>query len=253
MSIGNDRVLSAYLDGELSASEASEFDRVLTESERQRLAGEVVLERALADALAKDAACPDVAWDRLRDSIQAQSQRASNGVRGRWRGKALLAAAAVLVVGIAGVFAMVGGERTDFLRMTERDVAELKEASAVDAVSLAAVNEYVHARGYGIDVVPIVNSEVRHHRRELLGAREHSYRGEKVMELLFDCCGKPLKVVVAARNGSAARHIAEALARGEIQASRPVGDYVAAVVGRHKAVNLLDLVTEASGEDRPNA
>ncbi|MBX7259729.1 MAG: hypothetical protein K1Y02_25460 [Candidatus Hydrogenedentes bacterium] len=253
MSIGNDKVLSAYLDGELSASEASEFDRALSASEKQRLAGEVILERALADSLSKNAACPDAVWEQLCQTIQSQPQIAPNVVRGPWRWNAVLAAAAVLVLTIAGIFATTGGERNDFLRMAERDVAQLKGTSAVDAVSLAAVNDYVHAHGYGIDIAAIQNSEVHHHRRELLGARESSYRGEKVMELLFDCCGKPLKVVVAPKNGGAARHIGDALARGEVQASRPVGEYVAAVVGQHKAVNLLDLVTETSGEDRPNA
>lgn len=53
-----DMMRQAYLDGELSASEASEFEATLDAAERERLAAEVRFENGLAERLAQDAKCP---------------------------------------------------------------------------------------------------------------------------------------------------------------------------------------------------
>ncbi|MFA6243994.1 MAG: hypothetical protein WC655_23835 [Candidatus Hydrogenedentales bacterium] len=254
MSIANDRMWSAYLDGELGASEASEFDRGLTVSEKRRMAGEVVLERALADVLGRGAACPEAVWARLRETIQAESKPEQQNTPSTWPSWGrMLAVAAVVVLTVAGLVVKTQSPRGDFVLMAEKDVGQLQQASRVRGHSLQDVNEYVHEHGFAFDVLPIDNDGSRHHWRELLGARESHYRGEKVMELFFDCCGKPLKVVVAPKNGAAARHIGEALARGELQASRPAGEYVTALVGRHRAAALLDLVSAESEEETGKA
>ncbi len=250
MSTANDRMWSAYLDGELGASEASEFDRGLTVSEKRRMAGEVVLERALADVLGRGATCPDAVWTRLRETVQADAKPEPQKAPSTWPSWGrMLAVAAVVVLTVAGLVVKTRSQHGDFVLMAEKSTEQLQQASRVRGNSLEDINEYVHENGFAFDVLPIDNDGSRHHWRELLGARESRYRGEKVMELFFDCCGKPLKVVVAPKNGAAARHIGEALARGELQASRPAGEYVTALVGRHRATALLDLVSAESEEE----
>ena len=46
-----EQLWQAYLDGELSACEAAQFETTLSEAERRRLAAELRFDRALADRL----------------------------------------------------------------------------------------------------------------------------------------------------------------------------------------------------------
>ena len=61
---------------------------------------------------------------------------------------------------------------------------------------------------------------------------------------MFECCGKPLKVVIVPKTGPAASAVRKAIERGQVQDFRTVGDYVAVTVGRHPADGLLDLLSE---------
>ena len=58
----HEKLRSAYLDGELSASESARFDESLTPGQRERLAGEMRFESAMSETLSKGASCPDALW-----------------------------------------------------------------------------------------------------------------------------------------------------------------------------------------------
>jgi hypothetical protein len=83
-----------------------------------------------------------------------------------------------------------------------------------------------------------------HTPRELLGMRPAMNGSDNVMEMMFNCCGRPLKVVIAKTGSDTAREIGDLVAEGKLQSSRRVGDYVAALVGRHDTHGLLDNFTE---------
>ena len=57
-----EKLWMAYLDGEMTSTEAAAFDASLTPEERARLAGEMRLESGLAAALQGDVVCPDAVW-----------------------------------------------------------------------------------------------------------------------------------------------------------------------------------------------
>jgi len=60
---------------------------------------------------------------------------------------------------------------------------------------------------------------------------------------LVDCCQYPMKILFASVDSDAAREIELAAAKdGDVQSTRVVGEYLVAVVGRHKSHQLLDLV-----------
>ena len=64
---------NAYIDGELSASEASEFEASLSDEDRALLAGEMQFENALADRLRQDSDCPADVWARVKAQVTEPS------------------------------------------------------------------------------------------------------------------------------------------------------------------------------------
>ena len=249
MSAQKDKMWSASLDGELSAAETAEFEHALTPAQKSALAAEMELERALAQRLSRGAACPDELWKRTLAAVeqQAVSGRSTKALP-RWA-YAITAVAAVFLITIAGAaFRAYQMREPSILAMAPSEsVAQLTQEAELRGASTEDINAYLKEHGFGF---AMTTTEVQvpgaHHTREMLGVHPVTYRGEQVMEVLFDCCGKPIKIVVAKAGGRAAAEIGDAVAAGQVQASKPVGGYVAAVVGHHKASGLLEYLTEAS-------
>ncbi len=250
----NDILWSAYLDGELSAAEASRFNQSLSPSERQRLADEMRLETALADALSRGSRCPTDVWDHAKAAVLQRAAPHPNIFQRPLRWKDLLAFAALIAI-VASAYTgfQMLNKLPSFLETPERHVADLQREAEIPGNDLSRVNAYFQSHGFAIDIHPGAKGfdEPPHHRRELLGAREAEFHGESVMEVLFDCCGVPTKIVVAPKDSAAASAITKAAAAGKVQESRAIGDYVAAVVGWHRAGNLLDFVGPESPSGTP--
>jgi len=232
----------AYLDGELSACEAAQFEATLSEAERRQLSAEKRFDRALADRLRQDADCPDAVWARTRAKI-APDTKATTRRRLLFAGAALAAALAVFVLpelyplGLAGV--------------TGKDVIHAA-ASVEDLIAqsdtepgLANVQHYMDGKGIALDLE--TDSELfrggpGHTPGKVLGVRQGRFAGTRVTEVFVDCCGRPVKFVLAPRGSRAARVLVAAMSQpGHVQATREVGDYVVAAVSRHPADRLLDL------------
>ena len=82
---------------------------------------------------------------------------------------------------------------------------------------------------------------------EVIGVRTNEVNNEPVVEILFGCCGRPVKVMMAAQGSDVATLIGlvSANGNGEVQATRTVGHYLVAVVSDHPTHGLLDIFVDA--------
>ena len=240
----HEKLLMAYLDGQMSATEAAAFDESLTERERECIAAELRLETGIAERLRGGAACPEATWKRTQLLLRNQSTGRSR----RWnvlrRG---MAAAAVLAVAAAGYVTLRPGAE-GVLALPEAKVAIFAATSEV-VVEAAAVRTYLKSHGLDGALAPLeaVHPESQH-KAKLLGARTREYQNESVVELLYDCCGQSVKVVLAPPDSS----VAEALLNGAVNgrtvwAARRMPQYVAGVISKHDASDLIDLLQPAAG------
>ena len=241
MNTQRDNMWSAYMDGELSARDAAEFDESLTAEERETLAGEMRLERDLAEVLSRDAACPDDVWERTKQRLaeKADEPVARPKLATRpWARPLALAAAILLTV---AWWMGRGTAEPEFLTLAEHTVMALKATNELDGTALSDLNAYLEAHDVDVALKPMGSGG---HPRMLLGVREAHYGDEEVIEVLFNCCDKPLKVVLIPQGGMAAQEAGGALGTGHVQAIQPVGSFVAALVGDHHSEDILDYFTK---------
>ncbi|MCC6145770.1 MAG: hypothetical protein IT368_18340, partial [Candidatus Hydrogenedentes bacterium] len=158
----------------------------------------------------------------------------------------------------------------DFLAMNAPSVAALADTSEV-AAGEDAVNAFLANHGAALSVVDYREVQPKSmHAVRLLGARQTQVDGDTVLELLYDCCGRPAKVLIAPRDSAAADHILEAKhgakaqinwydqdhSPGEgpyptglmgVQKTGEVGGFVAGVVSVHPTEGLLDVLKSDGG------
>lgn len=236
MNLEVEKLWTAYLDGELSASEAAEFDKSLTSEERKRLSAEMRLETGIASSLTNSAGCPDVVWKRVRARIQ--SRQRGLGLRVLRHIWIPAAAAAVLLFAF---FLMRGGyqpAQEDFLTVPISVEALLAKAEVPG--NPVRVQQFLGE--HNIDVLLKSSIELAPgHHAVLLGAREDRCDGETIIQLFYECCGEPIKIVIAREQSAMAREMARATGKGSIQASGRAGDFRIAILSEHSAKKLLDL------------
>ncbi len=247
MNRDQEQMWQAYVDGELSACEAAQFEASLTEAERMRLASEMRFERALSDRLREGCACPTETWQRARSMALecggAGTHRASR--RLAIAGAALAAAAALAFVlsDVTGLFEAAPDSNVIHAAVS---VEELEAESETDP-GWESVQAYLDAHGIRLTLTDrerILGLIRPHPKLEIVGARTNRFGGGEVTELLVACCDKPVKVILAPKHSSAAQALAKAAAEdgADIQATRKVNGYVAAVVATHPAHGLVNLV-----------
>jgi hypothetical protein len=251
---------SAYLDGELSCSEAREYDKSLTEEERARFAAELRFEEALAGRLCDDVRCPDELWKRVTRRLTEESSPRRRFLRLAWRTTPLAAAAAALLVvclrhpwaptpresaavALAPDTAPAPDAQEDFLAVVS-GTDMLIHRVEIDGDEVA-VGEFMRRHGFPFRLQPVsmlAESTSAGHPVQFFGARERMVDGERVLELMWQCCGQPVVVELAAEGTAPARRIHKAADGGQIQEVRQFGRHVAALVSSHKAKPFLDLV-----------
>ncbi len=246
MSMQQDNLWSAYLDGELSASEAAALDSSLSPTERERLQAEVRFETAMGEILGRADGCPADVWNRTVGAISTSAARPARVTPWRQFGALAVAAVLVLTVGIAvyrSVFAIPA-----FLdgNLTGDAVTHLEIASS----DVRKVNEYLHDHGVTLTLRPFVEDERSsrrgHHTAVLLGASEEDFAGEQVAEILYECCGKPVKVIVAPKDGPVGDAVRKAIRIDAVRDYKTIGDYIAVQVGTHPSRGLLELLSDES-------
>ena len=81
-----------------------------------------------------------------------------------------------------------------------------------------------------------------HHDITYLGARMEEVNGKKVAAMYFGCCLYPVKVIVVDRETLAAQELGKACAiTSDVQGTKVIGKYLAAVVGKHEAFDLVKI------------
>lgn len=236
-----ERLWQAYLDGELSASEATEFESSLSESERKALAADMRFEHGLHELLS-EGACPDPVWERTQALIRRTAPPRQSGSRRYWVAASLAAAC------LAFVLLVVSGE----LR-SRSNTNVIHAASSVNALASTSdvapghdnAVHYLKQHGIhlGIHNEPELEAMYLPHRPiKVVGARQDTFAGDRVTEVLFSCCGYPVKVLVARQDSPAAKAIGRATGQknSDVQATKIVDGYLAAVVSRHPAHGLVN-------------
>ncbi len=249
MSHERDRLWSAYLDGELSSREAADFHQTVSPEERVRLALEMRLETALVERLTLESECPPEVWQRVRDRIDNWTKKGRFarliGWRRAWWAVATASAAAVLVA----LMVWHVPRETRHEDVVQEDLYEVADdvpalvRSAEVAGDIVIIRKFMAAHGIDVHLKAIPSpGETGGHELRLMGARKVHRRDEAGVELLFACCGQPVKVILAALGSELARELAAAQERGQVRNSRVVKGFLAAAVGRHDTKEVLALL-----------
>jgi hypothetical protein len=242
MSMDQEKAWSAYLDGEMSTPEASAFESSLAERGYRRLEAEMKLEAGMAETLCTGGDCPDAVWDRTREMLQAQ-MKATSGHGILWDRRVLALAASILVcVGAAwAYYAYTGTPSFMVVPASARELAARTESEPI----WENAETYLHDHNIQLALRPLESDTLDvHDSLEFLGATHVRYHGEEVVELLFDCCSKPIVLAVAPRHSHVASMMTEAVGGGNVQGTQVVGDYVVAVVAKHRANGLMNVFAE---------
>lgn len=246
MSINREHLWQAYLDGELTVIEMSEFEASLNEDEREQLAAEMRFEGGLAERLSQDVKCPDEVWERTKALLTGQKEEYVPTFRRWYWGMATLATAAALAFMIS-LYVPVKQDASFPLLLAAETVADLAATSETDANS-ESVQAYLASHDIELELNSMESLAMAstHHHMAVIGARTIKVNNEPVVEMLFGCCGHPVKVMMASQGSDAAILIglASANGNGEVQATRSVGHYLTAVVSDHPAPGLLDIFAD---------
>jgi len=239
-----DPLWSAYLDGELTAAEASEFDARLNAEERERMAAEVRLESGIAERLAASEKCPDALWKRIEQGVTDASDRQNQPRRSfvSWALPSLAAAAGILLA--LALFVPSGPNQVPaFLHLAAANEPMAQNMSEVDD-SVSHVQDFLRQVGMQLALTPETQTHSRHHIH-LIGARKEMFEGKPYVRLFYQCCKTPVEVIVARQGDPAAKAIISAHEHHELQNSRMIGDYIVTVLGGpHHTPEVLGLVKE---------
>ena len=235
----HEQLRQAYLDGELTACEAAEFEATLSDADRAGLLAEQRLHRGIADALACEVPCPDGLWEQTQAALRRQT-----GPRPVWRrvgtAASVLAAAAIALMVSMWLFNV--NEESSIV-MAARSVDELRAESEIPAGPDEA-EAYLAAHGIHLTFEPQRRPKLIQvfHRLDFVGAKTNHVWDEDVVTLLVVCCNSPVKVVFAKKKSEAAKALGEAAATSEeVQVLQPFDGYVVAVVSHHGAPYIMDV------------
>jgi len=242
-------LLQAYLDGELSASEASAFEASLTEKERKRLPLEMQFESGLAEALSKGGDCPEDVWARtqalLGDRLSTKRPRFS---RMFWYAGTMAAAASIALV--ISFFVSEPTSTSPSIVMAAESIEELEAMSKVDPGADTA-EAFINQQGVDLELhfEEAVQSS-HHYGMAVVGARMYKVEKDSVGGVLYVCCGRPIKIIIAKSGSKGAELIARSASDhagiNDIMNTREVGGYLAAVVSKHRADEFLEALSPKS-------
>lgn len=248
MKTDKDKLWSAYLDDQLDAKESAEFDGSLSLNEKDRLTKEVHWESCLATALADKSDCPDAVWKRVRSEV-LKKERTHHSSRSVLFAPSLLKVAALAASVLVAFLLLHEAGRPehddDCLSMplnVEAMTAHLDVSGDLDSVRQFLKE---HDVGISLQATSTIQMPAGHHAT-LLGARASRSDGETVVELLYECCGKPIKMVIARNGTRMADRIRDSVSEDIVQITRQIGDFQVALVGLHEGTALMQVLTKIS-------
>ncbi len=241
----------AYLDGQMSASEALDFERGLNARDRARLEGEVRLESAICDSLADGPCCPVALWNDMKSRLNEPGQ-VKAGRMAYWVSRATIILAATVAIVLSAPYyesytqgnSVRAASRVGILESSREEFSKGLEATR----SMAAAEAYLRENNINLRLIAdSAPGPGHHHQLEFLGACRGKCPEGTLYELRFWCCGQPAKVLIARRGSAGDRVLRSALKCGEVDDIPVDNDYVIAVIGDHNAEGLHRLVQPLRG------
>ncbi len=236
----------AYMDGQMSASEALEFERSLSPEDQKRLNDEVRLEAAICDSLAGGECCPIALWKGLALRMRNQApQRSRIAV---WQRRIVAVAAAVAIVTISTVAyrEFVQDPNTAValgLGIMEDSLEDFANNTEVPGTQ-EAMQRYLDDHKIALKLVDFDSAKLDpHHPVTLLGAGKGICPESNLVEVRLVCCEEPIKLLIAKVGTKGARLIRRAKRCGTVRTSRVTDGFVTALVGDiHGNTDLLNLL-----------
>ena len=236
----------AYMDGQMSTSEALEFERSLSSREKDRLNGEVRLESAVCESLMGRECCPLALWNSLNEKMKKPAPVVMTR-KYYWlsRGVSVLAATALVVFGATLYTDLAPNQNfaeASIIEIDNTNLVEFAKASEVPA-TVEAAQKFLDDNNIDLQFVSLPVPASGHvHKVEFLGACRSKCKEKGLVELRFSCCGKPAALLVARQGTPAAQKLKGAARCGSIQETRVTGDYVTAVACGHDSTGLIDML-----------
>ena len=241
----------AYMDGQMSASEALDFEQSLTSRDRARLGGEVRLESAICDRLAGDACCPAAVWAKLISDMKRPAVTRRGWTYWLPRVTTVLAATTAILIGAPYYEDLYGAERHRMGRHISLPESTREEFSrGLEATtSLAAAQTYLQENNINLRLVHQTGAGgVHQHDLEYLGICRGKCPEGTLYELRFWCCGKPAKLMIARRQTEGERVLRHATRCGDVRDSRVDDEFITAVICGHEVPDLLGMIQPLRGK-----
>lgn len=237
----------AYMDGQMSASEALDFERSLSEADKQRLADEIRLESALGDCLSGDECCPVALWNSIALRVKNQSPQ-RNRLR-VWQRRFIALAASIAIVTTSALIYrdLVPGSdviAASSLDIVEDNVSEFARRTEVPG-TLEATQQFLNEKGIALRMIDFDAAGCdRHHKVKFLGSCMGSCPKGSIIELRFTCCDRPVKLLVIKKGEGGDRLLRQAARCGKVKVSRELREgVITALVGDiHGHTDLLNLL-----------
>jgi len=236
----------AYMDGQMSASEALEFERSLSPDDQKRLDDEVRLEAALCDTLSRQECCPVALWSSLTAQMRAPSPKSASMLRWQRRFVALAASVAIMVTS-SMLYRQIAPERASNiasgLEITENNLADFARHTEVPGTR-ESIQRFLDQHQIGLTLVGLEDASLDpRHPVELLGACVGNCPSGSLIEIRLICCGKPVKLLIAREDSGGAKLIRSASRCGKVKASRLTNGMLTALIGDiHSNDALLNLL-----------
>lgn len=240
----------AYMDGQMSASEALEFERSLSPEDKERLDYEVRLESAICDSLSGQECCPVALWNSLSTRMKNQSPKRLRLMV--WQRRFVALAASIAIVATSSVIyrELTPGQMNVAagLEITEDTLADFARHTEVPGTR-EATQRFLDEHQIALTLISTDSGQLDgHHPVKLLGACVGSCPTGSLVEVRLTCCDKPVKLIIAKEGSSGALQIRRASRCGRVKASRVANGFVTALVGDfHGNTALLDLLQPTSG------
>jgi len=218
--------IGAYLDGELPLEQSAEVEASLSEASRVGFQKESALDARLAEHLTGPQ-CPDALWKNVKRQLRMEKQPAQSGLFRFPRKRLLWLPLAASVAILAGLY------------FTSANPAFMERVSSVAALrletQLKSPSAVFSENGFNL---AIKSDPPSGHSIDILGGYTAEMAGESVAVVCIDCCGEPLRVIVASQGGRAAKEIRNS---ETVQTVVWRGDLQLAVIGEHLAADALSL------------
>ncbi len=238
-----DQLWSAYLDGELSPSEALEHEATQSSGSSRQMPDERQFESALGERLTQGPACPDALWNDVSDQLEGKVRAP---VQPRLRELVLKVAAAGLLMALAAPLIVRHFSTSE--RLDVEQLLSVKTVSAMESLVEVAGDESQITKLFADASVPMrllpvtAFPESGDHATRLLGARRIAVGGEDVVEVMWECCDEPVLMKIMQADGVVASMILDAADEARITGLHRVGQHLVVLIGAHATPGFMDFL-----------